>query len=140
MSMWFRWSVLCMAMGLVFGASETALAGWPKADQMQDVRKLAQQLVVHANNLTTAIKKEWPNDSGFIERASDFANRSQHLVNISSVAIDKKEDGRHTQSAYGEMRAKWDAVKAHPSMPRIEKWNERNQIHDILVKLEPFYK
>ena len=140
MSRWFRWGVLSLMAGLIFGVSENAMAGWPTADQLPAVRKLAQQLVTQANSLNAAIKKEWPGDKEFIERVGKFANRCQHLVNITSVAIDKDENGRHTQSAYGEIHETWNAVKACPSMRRIEDWKQRHEIHNILVKLEPYYR
>ncbi|MBP7830343.1 MAG: hypothetical protein KA248_10540 [Kiritimatiellae bacterium] len=131
---------VAMGMALAFCSIQAARAGWPAPDQMQDVRKIAEQLVQWSAKLQTEYREKWPGDQDFLNRAARFNNRCQHLVNILNVGISKGENGRHTQSAYGSVRETWREVYTASGASHTEKWKERSEINKLMDKLAPYYQ
>ncbi|MBU1694850.1 MAG: hypothetical protein KJ726_11500 [Verrucomicrobia bacterium] len=134
------WFIAITLVSLLAGLAIPARAGWPAQDQMQDVRKITEQLVGWANKLKSEYQGKWPGDQDFLNRADRFANRCQHLVNIVNMAIGKGENGRHTQSAYGSVRETWGSVNAASGAGNIAKWKERHQINKLLDQLAAYYQ
>jgi len=140
MGMSKRWSLFCVAVMATFFAAGTARAGFPPPDQLGAAKALADQLVHWSAKLKTEYQAKWPADQDFLNRADRFANRCQHLVNIMNEALRKGENGRHTQSAHGEVRQTWGTLNAAPGASNIAKWKERSEINKLLDKLAIYYQ
>jgi hypothetical protein len=136
----YPWFAALIVVSLLAGLVLPVRAGWPAPDQMQDVRKIAEQLVSWSGKLKVEYQGKWPGDQDFLNRADRFANRCQHLVNIVNVAIGNGENGRHTQSAYGSVRETWNAVNAASGAGNIAKWKEQHQISKLLDQLAAYYQ
>ncbi|HOW97135.1 MAG TPA: hypothetical protein P5567_03900 [Kiritimatiellia bacterium] len=140
MSTWTRSGLWFLAAAVALSLATPSLAGWPAPDQMKDIRSIAEQLVKWSNKLKEEYQGKWPGDQDFLNRAGRFCNRCQHLVNIVNVAIDKGEGGRHTQSAYGEVREAWRAVYTASGAGHTDDWKERKEINKLMDRLAPYYQ